>query len=275
MQRDRLASEVVARESPATRDSSGLASTDLLATTPPSASRVDLTPVDEATLGLLTAQLAAMTEIRRHHPDVPETVNIAAPLRPHVYAHFGSRRWEYEGEALGEICLNANHFRQGSEHALHCLLHEAVHAANDALNVKDTSRNGRYHNARFAGAAHEFGLVVVRHPEIGFTTTGLLPVAYDRYAPVLADLARTMVLFRIGYPVMRTDPDAGTEDETPTTTERPVGPRTTGYVSAICGCRTSSGSARRLRMAVGSWRVGAVVCTVCNQRFEGVIARQQ
>ena len=221
------------------------------------------TSVDDAALALLDVQLHAMSEIRRLHPEVPETVNFSAPLRPGVHAHYWHGRWEFDGESFGEICVNADHLHYGADHVLVCLLHEAVHAAHDALGIRGTSRQGRWHNQRFAESASEFGLIVERTRQVGFTTTGLLPIAYERYGRLLTDLRQTLVLFR--------SPSSSVIGSGITGSGRPItvssGPANGGYVSATCGCTTASGKPRRLRMSIGSWEVGPILCTVCDHNF--------
>jgi len=53
------------------------------------------------------------------------------------------------------------------------LLHEAAHAIADRRGIKTTSRQGRYHNARFKVLAEEVGVEVRRDPTIGWSPTTL------------------------------------------------------------------------------------------------------
>ena len=47
------------------------------------------------------------------------------------------------------------------------LLHEAAHALAAARGIQDTSRQGRYHNTRFAQLARELGIDVAKSPRLG------------------------------------------------------------------------------------------------------------
>jgi hypothetical protein len=221
--------------------------------------------VDEAVQDILLALQGAMTAVRRHQPDVPETVTLPAPLAPRaVLAYYADARWLVEGERVGEICVSADFFVRGGEHAMICLLHEAVHAAHASNGVKGTSRQGRYHNNLFARTAVEFGLVVARHGVIGYTTPALQPHAQVRYAPAIQDLDKALRrLHRISEAVALDDED----DDGPLVPGQPVSESSSGkYVSAVCLCVSSRGP-RRLRMASAAWGLGAVRREGCGAQF--------
>ena len=50
--------------------------------------------------------------------------------------------------------------RRGARAVLGTLLHEAAHGVATTRGIKDTSRQGRYHNRRFAELAAELGITV-------------------------------------------------------------------------------------------------------------------
>jgi hypothetical protein len=72
------------------------------------------------------------------------------------------------------------------------LLHEAVHGLAFARKVKDTSRQGRWHNTRFASIAEEVGLVVVKDARVGHRTQDLTPEAATQYTEVIQALEQAM-----------------------------------------------------------------------------------
>jgi hypothetical protein len=220
--------------------------------------------LDEAVQDILLALQGAMTAVRRYQPEVPETVTLPAPLAPRaVLAYYAEARWLAEGERVGEICVSADFFVRGGEHAMICLLHEAVHAAHASNGVKGTSRQGRYHNNLFARTAVDFGLLVTRHKVIGHTTPALQPDAQIRYAPEIHDLDCALRrLHRISRDVALDDDDDG-----PLPKGQPISPGESGkYVSAVCRCVSSRGP-RRLRMASAAWGLGAVRCEACGAQF--------
>lgn len=51
------------------------------------------------------------------------------------------------------------------------LLHEAAHGVASTRGIKDTSRQGRYHNRRFAQLATELGIVVAPDGARGWSAT--------------------------------------------------------------------------------------------------------
>ena len=72
-----------------------------------------------------------------------------------------------------EINLCAEHLTRPFEEVCATLLHEMVHLDNIAKEIKDTSRNGAYHNKRFKQTAEQHGLVIGRDEKYGWTVTSL------------------------------------------------------------------------------------------------------
>ena len=66
------------------------------------------------------------------------------------------------------------------------LLHEAAHALADARGITDTSRQGRYHNKKYALLAAELGLDVAEDSRFGWTVTTVPDATAGRYATQLA-----------------------------------------------------------------------------------------
>jgi hypothetical protein len=58
------------------------------------------------------------------------------------------------------------------------------------------SRQGRYHNRRYATLARELGLDVAHLQPIGWSVTSVREPTAARYADVLAELAEALVLWR-------------------------------------------------------------------------------
>lgn len=72
------------------------------------------------------------------------------------------------------------------------LLHEAAHAIADRRGIKTTSRQGRYHDARFKVLAEEVGLEVRRDPTIGWSPTTLASPTAAVYSETLGELAQAL-----------------------------------------------------------------------------------
>ncbi len=132
---------------------------------------------------------------------------------------------------------------RGGQDVFGTMLHEGAHALAREREVKDTSREGRYHNRRFKALAEELGLQVERHEQIGWAVTELGAYAAGEYAPTIAVLERAIVAYRD-----REQPAAGR--------------RSAGAVTASCRC------GRRIRIAPSVLRRGAILCGLCNEPFE-------
>jgi hypothetical protein len=86
--------------------------------------------------------------------------------------------------------------RGGPVDVLGTLLHEAAHGLARPRKVSETSRQGRYHNRRYATLARELGLDVAQVQPIGWSATSVPEHTATRYTEVLAELAAALVLWR-------------------------------------------------------------------------------
>ena len=57
--------------------------------------------------------------------------------------------------------------------------------------IKDTSRQGRYHNTKYKALAGDFGLTVQSHPAIGWCLTTVPGPTIEAYKDQLVTLTRT------------------------------------------------------------------------------------
>jgi hypothetical protein len=192
-----------------------------------------------------------------------------------AYGWFAEGAWRFGDRQVHEVFLNADR-RPGhpaatpAEDVLVTLLHEACHVWAQLNSVKDTSRDGRYHNRRFAEIALVIGLAVEKHPVIGHHTPGLSSWARADYADLLDKLERGLVLARepkltesVGS-LPDTDGDAGDDDVSGTsgTATPPM-----KYVFASCQCQDARQHLITIRVAKGSWRPGTICCSACQAPF--------
>jgi hypothetical protein len=124
------------------------------------------------------------------------------------------------------------------------LLHEAAHGLAQARRIADTSRQGRYHNRRYATLAGELGLQVASVQPIGWSVTTVPDTTAAAYAGQLEDLAAALVLWR------RHEYPSG------------AGPRSRNLLAAACGC------GRRIRVAKTTLAEAPIVYGACEQLFE-------
>ena len=102
-------------------------------------------------------------EIRRWNPEIPPVVIIIASGTDGKHPRWGHHapdRWNVAGEQFTEIMISGEGLRRSARDVLATLLHEAAHALAHARGIKDTSRQGRYHNKHFKNCAEEVGLTV-------------------------------------------------------------------------------------------------------------------
>jgi hypothetical protein len=85
---------------------------------------------------------------------------------------------------------------RGPAEVLGTLLHEAAHALAHVRGIKDTSRQGRWHNTRFKALAEGLGIDVIKDSRIGWSPTTIPTATREVYAEVIADFGRALRLYR-------------------------------------------------------------------------------
>ena len=110
--------------------------------------------------------------------------------------------------------------------------------------MQDTSRQGRYHNRRYATLARELGLEVTSVKPIGWSATTVPEPTASAYAGQLEDLAAALVLWR--------------------RQEHHIGPgtRSRNLLAAACDC------GRRIRAAKTTLAEAPIICGACQQPFQ-------
>jgi hypothetical protein len=191
----------------------------------------------------------AWTAIRARHREVPEVVVVlgaGSEARRGLFklGHFAAARWQVADQRRPEVLISGEGLQRGARDVLGTLLHEAAHGLADARSVKDTSRQGRYHNRRYARLAGEVGLDVTCDKATGWSQTTVPDQLAAVYAGVLADLAAALVLWRYA------------EQQLPTST----GSRNLLACQCPCG--------RKLRVAKQTLEQAPIWCGTCEQPFE-------
>ena len=99
-------------------------------------------------------------------------VVITIQSSPHSHGHYTPwKSWVRGGEGYREINLSAESLRRPIESVIATLQHESVHHYCELNGIKDTSRNGTYHNKRFKTEAEKRGLIIDYDPSIGHSVT--------------------------------------------------------------------------------------------------------
>jgi hypothetical protein len=206
-------------------------------------------PGTQAASAVVVALERAWTAIRTHHPDVPQVVVIlgaGSEARRGLFkwGHFAAARWHVAGSNRPEVLVSGEGLRRGAPEVLATLLHEAAHGLADTRSIKDTSRQGRWHNQRFATLAGELGLEVTKDSKTGWSQTSLTDRLADRYRDQLAGLETALQLWRH--------------------TERQMGPTSASRNLLACSCECG----RKLRVARSTLEQAPIICGSCEGPFE-------
>ncbi|MGW4351847.1 hypothetical protein ACWELJ_07105 [Nocardia sp. NPDC004582] len=207
-----------------------------------------MTDSDTITGLLVTALENTWAAIRSRHPDVPEVVLTVGSGSTGgselTLGHFAPNRWirgEYE---IHELFVGGEGLARGSVDVLGTLLHEAAHGLAVVRGIKDTSRQGRWHNERYRALGEELGLVLAQHPKIGWSVTAVPDQTRHQYRNVLDELAFALVAYR------RREP------------ERRGGRKSNNNgVTGECDC------GRKIRVSRGVYDAGPITCGLCDGIF--------
>jgi hypothetical protein len=188
--------------------------------------------------------------IRRRHPEIPPVVLIIASGTGGKQARWGHHapgRWHHEGTERAEVMISGEGLRRTPAEVLGTLLHEAAHALAGARGITDTSRQGRYHNRKFAVLAAELGLDAQEDPSgrFGWTITTVTDTTAKAYAENLIDLAFVMTLWRSAEHIATA-----------------AGKRDTNLIAAVCPC------GRTIRVAASTLKEAPILCEACLGYFE-------
>jgi hypothetical protein len=140
-----------------------------------------------------------------------------------------------------EVFIATELLADGAAGVFGVLLHEAAHAIAATRDIKDTSRQGRYHNSRFKLIAEEVGLAGTRDPEIGWSLTALNTTTARDYMPTLETI----------------------DDALGGLSGLPDRAAVAAVNGPVCGCGQWLPIARRHRLVVVA---GTVMCTECAMR---------
>ena len=186
----------------------------------------------------------------RSFPKCPDEVERVVPVAVPVVTREGQRGHLGVADLHAHrvlLCVAFGLDAQPKE-LLGTLLHEAAHGLGHAGSVRTTSRNGRYHNAKYRQLAEELGLEVAQVGTIGWSDTSVPAAVAERYRPVLEDLGKALVLWR------RADA-AGSGGG---------GERSRNLLACRCRCEPP----RAIRVAQKTLGLGPITCGACLEEFE-------
>jgi hypothetical protein len=199
---------------------------------------------------LVTALDRTWAAIQARHPDVPAVVialGSGSGTPGHLkLGHFAPDRWQRADSRLPELFIGGEGLQRGARDVLGTLLHEAAHGVAGAREIQDTSRQGRFHNARYRALAEELGLVVAKTGNIGWSDTTVPDATAALYRAEVRRLDEALVAYR------RAELGNG----------RGGRPNNNNGVAARCEC------GRRIRVAESVLEAGPITCGLCGTDFE-------
>jgi hypothetical protein len=257
-------------------------------------------PTPAATGSSLIAALEhTWATIRQQRPDLPEVVFITGTGLRHATAtnvdakwgHFGAERWvagrpqpttppatetghdaglHVQPDRKPELFVAGECFAEGATHTLTTILHEAAHALAHVRGVKDTSRQGKYHNRRFLELAAELDLAwpadAKAHPVSGFSEVRLSEVAAIFYADTIAELDAAITLHLDTFRRLRLGGGQtnGTTPQGDGASGEDQGGKTFNRSKLVCDCYPE----RSIRVSPKQATRGPILCGVCGAEFQ-------
>lgn len=203
------------------------------------------------TAGLVAALEQAWAAIRSRHPQVPAAVIVVGSGSPAKasqamkWGHFADARWQHGDEQLPEVLVSGEGLSRTPAEVFTTLLHEATHGLATARGIKDTSRQGRWHNKHFATLAAELGMTTVKDDKLGFSPCTLTEQTTADYRPVIDSLATALRVWR--HPEVIGDGKGRTSNN--------------NGVTAECQCP------RKIRVSVAVFDAGPIRCDTCGEAF--------
>lgn len=195
--------------------------------------------------GMVEAMEAAWREIQTHVSDLPDVVIVVSPVSKAgkftKYGHYAGLRWTAGDKRHAEVLIAAEGLSRGGRGVFETLLHESVHAIAEVRKIRDTSRQGRYHNKQFARLAESVGLVVKPSNSIGYHTPDVTDDTAIKYAKSITRLDAECRAYR--------------------SVEGGQGNGSRNGIVLVCGCF------RKIRMTESVAEIGPIVCGSCQEEF--------
>jgi hypothetical protein len=206
---------------------------------------------------------SAIQSVNEDVPDVVVTLGAGLVSRGLKLGHFAANVWTHGDDDVHELFVGAEGLQRGAQALMGTLIHEAAHALCEARGIKDTSRQGRYHNGNFKAVAEEMGIVVEHDDSLGWSSTTMPDETAALYETEIMDLDASITAYRKGFEFMLTPGPTGT---TGTGTVRipkvaPGRKSNNNGVSASCDC------GRKIRISQTVLDMGGITCNVCGAEF--------
>ena len=219
---------------------------------------------------LVQALEACWRAIRERHPDLPDAVILlgAGDENPRAlkWGHWSPARWLVPTEGhRSEVLIAGESLSRPARDTLGTLVHEAAHGLAWARKIKDTSRQGRYHNKAYKALAEEVGLTVEKHPVYGWAMTTIQPETCELYREALAQLEAAVEANRKAH--RRTARGAGGEGEGEGGTGGEGGEGGEGEGGKRASTLRACACGRKIRVSAAEYERGYIMCGLCGKPF--------
>lgn len=152
-----------------------------------------------------------------------------------------------------EINITAEYLNRPVTEIMETMLHEMVHLYCQVNSIKDTSRNGSYHNKRFKAEAERVGLKVEKVPNIGWASTSPKPETIELIERLQLDPAAFKIR-RFTWGEVGDDAD---QDETPR--NKPT--------KRFWRCPTQECENHKIEIKAKKKKPLDVICGKCREKF--------
>ena len=218
----------------------------------------------EAISGVIVALEDCYAALRQRWPDLPGVViTVFYDRHRSVRGYFWDGQWRSQADPfLPELHIDSTILSDPPEAILKTLVHEAAHALARARGIKDTSREGRYHNQRFTDLAQEMGLIVEPDVTIGVRTPSLRPEwLLGHYGPLVQTIAAaSQKLWQEDHSMLVRGGGNGQANKS--TLNGSTGPKGR-LVKAVCCCSPP----RIIRVARNTLQAAPIRCAACGGEF--------
>ena len=202
---------------------------------------------------VVSACETAWARVQELHPGTPDVVIILGDGRGEIRGHFHPNSWHDKTNKTHEVLIAGQRLADGPDGVLSTLIHEAVHAYCQQNDIKETSRQGRYHNKKFANLARDFGLDVQELGGHGLSNTSLSEGTAEQYAEAHTALQEAISLYKRN-PMSLAQIFGGEEEGDETKPNRS---------KAICECVPE----RELTISRKKLEEGPIICGICEGHF--------
>ena len=225
-----------------------------------------MTTATQIAAPLVQAIQNAWSAIQEANPSVPDVVVTLGTGRVSMgmkLGHFAASSWTHDGTDVHELFVGAEGLSRGAQALMGTLLHEACHAWAENAGIKDTSRQGRYHNKSFKALAEQIGIEVEHSETLGWSTTTMPDATAAKYEEALLDLDAAMVAYRYGLEGFAFPTGNGTTGGTIRVPRisNPGRKSNNNGVSASCGC------GRKIRVSRSTFEAAEITCGACGEAF--------